>query len=165
MEPTGQRSFTMQDLEYAFRYFDPPPIDMPREGWKWVEVRNMIEVEELTKVIDAEMRQLDFERKDRFAVTLLLREAAGNAIKHGNRGDPQRTVRINYHASPRQVLLELSDEGRGFDPYLVPNPLWEGHASRRPAGMGLFLMRLYSSWIRFNQQGTRVTLCKRRSSP
>ena len=63
---------------------------------------------------------------------------------------------------PVRDALELTDEGQGFDPYEVPNPADDVNR-HRTSGRGLFLMRVYMTWIRFNKRGNRVTLCKRRA--
>jgi serine/threonine-protein kinase RsbW len=100
---------------------------------------------------------------DVFAVRVALSEAISNAVRHGNRGDPAKAVRIRYHVTPRRVLAEVEDEGPGFDPGQVPDPRasenWE-----RAGGRGLLLIRQYLTWVRHNGRGNCVTLCKRRSA-
>jgi serine/threonine-protein kinase RsbW len=99
---------------------------------------------------------------DVFAVRLALREAISNAVRHGNRGDPAKAVRIRYHVTPRRVLAEVEDEGPGFDPGQVPDPRASENVER-DGGRGLLLMRLYLTWVRHNGRGNCVTLCKCRS--
>jgi serine/threonine-protein kinase RsbW len=100
--------------------------------------------------------------EDTFGIRLALEEALVNAIKHGHRGDAAKRVRLRYHVGADCFLAEIADEGAGFDPYLVPDPLdpanWE-----RDGGRGLFLMRHHMTWVRFNDAGNWVTLCKRRT--
>jgi serine/threonine-protein kinase RsbW len=136
---------------------------MPKDGWQRHEIHERTEISELARQLEAAMGALGYPRKDTFAVALALREAAINALQHGNRGDATRSVVIACHLSATEVLLEVADEGRGFDPYLAPNPLVNDRFRNRPAGRGLFLIRVYMSWIRFNRRGNRAILCKRRS--
>ena len=56
----------------------------------------------------------------------------------------------------------MQDEGRGFDPEQVPDPLAR-EILDRPGGRGLFLMWAYMTWVGFNRTGNRVTLVKQRS--
>src|SRR5262249_42879479 len=91
-------------------------------------------------------------------------EVATNALRHGNKGDAGKQVRVRYLVTPAEVLLEIEDEGLGFDPSQVPHPLVEGSDSRCPM-RGLFLARAYASWMSFNPSGNRVTLCRHRSVP
>ena len=60
-------------------------------------------------------------------------------------------------------MIEVEDEGRGFDPSHVPDPTLPENLER-PNGRGLLLMRRSMTWVRYTGRGNRVTLCKRRSS-
>jgi serine/threonine-protein kinase RsbW len=110
------------------------------------------------------MREIGYSRKDIFAVRLALYEAVINAFRHGNRGDPRKRILIRYLLTAGEVVLEVEDQGHGFDPDQVPDPLTEPYLDR-PGGRGLFLMRTYMTWICFNQQGNRVTFSRQRSNP
>jgi serine/threonine-protein kinase RsbW len=81
-----------------------------------------------------------YPRKDIFAVQLALHEAVTNAFRHGNCGDRGKTIAVRYVATAARMLLEVEDEGAGFDPGRVPAPLAERNRIR-PTGRGLFLMR------------------------
>jgi serine/threonine-protein kinase RsbW len=120
------------------------------------------EMELVFEKLESWMRFMGYPRKDLFAVTLALHEAATNAFQHGNRGDSSKYVLITYMVAETEVLVEVKDEGCGFDPDQVPNPLAE-ECLDRPGGRGLFMMRAYMSWVTFNQQGNRVTMGRWRS--
>jgi serine/threonine-protein kinase RsbW len=92
-----------------------------------------------------------------------LQEAVSNAFRHGNRGDRGKNIDLRYAVSAAEVLLEVEDQGAGFDPDQVPNPLAEENLYRL-GGRGLFFMRAYMTWVSFNREGNRVTLSKQRSS-
>ena len=109
------------------------------------------------------MRVLGYARKDIFAVTLALHEAAANGIRHGHRGDPRKRLYVRYLVTPDVVVLEVEDEGPGFDVSQAPDPLLDEYIDR-PCGRGLFLMRAYMSWVSYNPAGNRVTLGRRRSA-
>jgi serine/threonine-protein kinase RsbW len=110
------------------------------------------------------MSALDYADRDIFGVRLALEEALVNALKHGHRCDPSKVARVRYQVTDERVLLEVEDEGPGFDPAAVPDPL-TADGLGRPSGRGLLLMRHYLSWVRYNRRGNRVTLCRRRSLP
>src|SRR4051794_24385545 len=70
--------------------------------------------EEGLRVVDeviALMGACAYGSRDRFDVRLILEEAVVNAVKHGNRNDPSKIVRVRFHVTPEQVLLEVEDEG------------------------------------------------------
>jgi serine/threonine-protein kinase RsbW len=110
------------------------------------------------------MRVLGYPRRDVFAVALALREAVANAVQHGNRRDPAKKVRLSYVVTPERVMVEVEDEGRGFDPDCVPNPVTEGDAARPHRQWGLFLIRAYMSWVTLTPPGNRITFGRPRSA-
>jgi serine/threonine-protein kinase RsbW len=114
--------------------------------------------------LESWMRVLGFPRKDLFAVKLALDEAVVNAFRHGTRGEPGKTVRVTYLVTLAEVVVEIADDGPGFDPGRVPDPTVPGSASR-VTPRGLFLMRVYMTGVSFNRQGNQVTLWRRRSEP
>jgi serine/threonine-protein kinase RsbW len=97
-----------------------------------------------------------------FGVRLALEEAIVNAIKHGHHNDASKQVEVRYHLSDDCLLAEVQDQGPGFDPGSVPDPLAPENLDRE-GGRGLHLMRCYMTWVRYNQSGNCVTMCKRRS--
>jgi serine/threonine-protein kinase RsbW len=132
------------------------------ESVRRVLLRLPAELRPLSEALEGWMRVLGYTGKDIFAVRLALCEAVINAFRHGNQGDPNKVVRVSYVVTPTEVGLEVEDEGAGFDPDQVPDPL-AGENCERISGRGLFLMRVYMSGVCFNRQGNRVTLCRRRS--
>jgi serine/threonine-protein kinase RsbW len=129
-----------------------------------VQAHSPVELRPLFQKLEDWMRLLGYPRVDIFATNLALFEVATNAFRHGNKGDSDKQVRVRYLVTPAEVLLEVEDEGGGFDPSLVPHPLANGSVSRYPK-RGLFLARAYASWMSFNPSGNRVTLCRHRSVP
>jgi serine/threonine-protein kinase RsbW len=115
----------------------------------------------LDGVTSAMVRQ-GYPGRDVFALRLALEEALVNALKHGHGYDPARRARVRYQVTRRQVLARVTDEGAGFDPAAVADPLGE-EGLERPSGRGLLLMRRFLSWVRYNRRGNGVTLCRRRS--
>lgn len=103
-----------------------------------------------------------FSERDLFSVRLSLEEAIINSIKHGHRGDPSKAVSVRYCVTEQQLLVEIEDQGPGFNPDQVPDPRTPENLER-PFGRGVFLMRHYMTWVRFNDQGNCVTLCKSRT--
>jgi serine/threonine-protein kinase RsbW len=127
-----------------------------------VQVDTPAELRPLFDRLEDRMRVLGYPCKDIFAVLLALEEAAVNAFRHGNRSDPRKSIHVRSLVTAVEVLLEVEDEGPGFDPPQVPDPLAEENLDR-PGGRGLFLMRAYMTWVRFNREGNRVTLARQRS--
>jgi serine/threonine-protein kinase RsbW len=120
------------------------------------------EVPALLDLVGTAMEGFSYPKKDLFGVRLALEEALVNAVKHGNRGDPGKEVRLRYHVNTEYVMLEVEDDGAGFDPARVPDPLAPENLER-PSGRGLFLIRRYMTWMRHNEHGNCITMCKHRT--
>jgi serine/threonine-protein kinase RsbW len=136
-----------------------------RRDGRWHRIR-IHSTTEIGRVLDGLVDSLEahgYACKDIFGVRLAVEEALVNAVKHGHGGDPTKCVSIRYSVGQRGVLIEVEDQGRGFDPDRVPDPL-DPQNLERPCGRGLFLMRSYMTSVRFSRRGSRVTLYKRRSA-
>lgn len=109
------------------------------------------------------LEDLEYPARDVFGVRLALEEALVNAIKHGNRMDPAKVVRIDCRIESEIVRVVIEDQGPGFRPDAVPDPTAEENLER-PCGRGIMLMRAFMSLIEYNATGNRVTLEKRRDA-
>ena len=102
-----------------------------------------------------------YKREAVFAVHLALAEALVNAVKHGNQNDDTKTVGIDFRIDDDGLVVEIEDQGPGFDPEALPDPTEEGNR-HLPNGRGVMLMKAYMTEVRFNEAGNRVILIKRR---
>ena len=94
-----------------------------------------------------------------FCVSLAFEEALANAVQHGSRHDLSKKLRVRLTAVQSGVEVEIEDEGDGFNPDEVPDPLSEDNLVR-PPGRGLLLMRSLMDRVVFNDRGNRVTMFK-----
>src|SRR5438477_4353140 len=107
-----------------------------------IQVHSPAELQPFSESLQGWMRVVGYSRKDIFAVRLALQEAVNNAFRYGNRSDVKKRIYVRYLLTVAEVLLEVEDQGSGFDPDQVPDPLSEAFLDR-PGGRGLFLMRTY----------------------
>ena len=144
----------------------PPGIngEASYEGWCHESVSSAREVDRVLERLAAALAGVGYPTRDVFSVRLAVEEAIVNALKHGHQGDSSKEVRVASLVRPQQVLLVIEDEGLGFEPDELPDPLAPENLERA-CGRGVFLMRHYVTWVRFNDRGNCVTLCKRRSGP
>lgn len=89
-----------------------------------------------------------------------LTEALSNAMLYGNADDPSKRVRVEVTLSEGAIRARVTDEGRGFDPYSIPDPTCPENLMKS-GGRGLFLMRQLLDEVWFNDQGNQVTLVLR----
>ena len=97
-------------------------------------------------------------------LAMVSREAAVNAVLHGNKKDPNKQVRARFTLTPESLSIQISDEGSGFNPSSVPDPL-SPEGLLKPSGRGIFLMRAIMDEVNFRQlsHGTEITLVKHRN--
>jgi len=97
-----------------------------------------------------------------FALRLSFEEAINNAVKYGSQS-PGSQVTVDYHVTPDEVYLRITDDGSGFDPAAIPDPTSDEHIAT-PTGRGLFLIRAYMSEVVFNEKGNSIVLIYRNRS-
>ncbi|GAB6167251.1 ATP-binding protein [Thermostilla marina] len=110
----------------------------------------------------ARLRELGWADRDVFAVHLALTEAISNAVEHGNRKDPRKSLRIAVDLTAKRIRIAIEDEGSGFLPEEVPDPT---HPDRigHPRGRGLHLIRCFMNHVAFEEGGRRIVMAKDRS--
>ena len=79
---------------------------------------------------------------------LAVREAVANAIKHGNAQDPGKQVHVDLAVEGDDVVIRVEDEGMGFDPAQVGDPLAPGEPAE--AERPRHLLHEEASWTRSN---------------
>lgn len=77
----------------------------------------------------------------RLNIPVALTEALSNAILYGNREDRNRGVRVRARLDDRALVLEVEDEGGGFDLLECTGNPGEAENLEREDGRGLFLMQ------------------------
>ena len=103
----------------------------------------------------------NFSDDDVFAVHLALEEAFINAVKHGNKMEPSKAVKVDYAVEADKVEICMTDEGPGFDPEVIPDPRY-GDNLYKPAGRGMLLMRSFMDVVEYNKQGNSVRMIRYR---
>jgi serine/threonine-protein kinase RsbW len=127
-----------------------------------IYLRAAAQVTPLLDGVVAAMLELCYTTASCRELRLALEEAIVNGLRHGNGGDPAKSVRVRYRVGPEAVVAEVEDEGPGFDPGRVPDPTAAENLSK-PAGRGLLLMRHYTDWLCHHGRGNHLTLCKYRA--
>jgi serine/threonine-protein kinase RsbW len=110
------------------------------------------------------LQQHSWSQQEIFAIHLAVEEALVNAIRHGNGSDQNKHVHVDCKLNPQRLLLEIADEGTGFDPACVPDCTQQNNLLR-PSGRGIMLMRNYMSSVKYTEGGHRVVMEKLRHHP
>jgi serine/threonine-protein kinase RsbW len=95
-------------------------------------------------------------------VGLAVREAAINAIMHGNKQDPAKVTNITLEVKDGELIAVVRDYGAGFDPDAAPDPT-EADNLLMTSGRGLLLIRAFVDSAEFQQMdvGMQITMKKR----
>lgn len=95
-----------------------------------------------------------------FEIETALRESLANAIKHGCRNDPSRTVECSVLCDEaRGMLIVVRDPGPGFDPANIPSPI-VGQNVFSDHGRGIYLISQLMDEVRFEKGGTEIHMRK-----
>lgn len=90
-------------------------------------------------------------------ILIALTEAVNNAIHHGNRLDPAKTVTLGYALRGDSIVFVVSDEGPGFDHEHLPDPT-DPQNIEKPHGRGVFLMHALAESVSFANNGATVSM-------
>ncbi len=117
---------------------------------------NLITVEEFVNYFAVELG-LDQEKIN--GLLLSVTEATTNAIIHGNKNNKLKLVRISVYVENSTLTIKIKDEGKGFDPKIVPDPT-DPENLLKDSGRGLYLMRIYMDGLSYNYtpEGTETIL-------
>lgn len=100
-----------------------------------------------------------YPRDDVFQIRLALDEAITNALEHGNKFDADKSIDIEAEIDGDRFLICIEDQGEGFDPNRVADPLSEANLNALlDGGRGVFLMRCHMDGVEYNQKGNRVCM-------
>jgi serine/threonine-protein kinase RsbW len=130
--------------------------------WWQQGIRHLADIGPALQAVAAAMAAERYPARDLFAVRLALREALVNAVEHGHRHDSSKVVRLICWGSADEVAATVVDQGDGFSPADVPDPLAPENLER-PRGRGLLLIRAHASSLCFNARGNGLIYRRRRS--
>ncbi len=90
-------------------------------------------------------------------ILIALTEAVNNAIRHGNKLDPEKNITVTFDSRGNVLLFAVEDEGSGFNFDTLPDPTDPANIEK-PHGRGVFLMRNLADEVTFDNNGRRVEL-------
>jgi len=102
-----------------------------------------------------------FNEDEQHHIAMAVREAAVNAVLHGNAYDPRKKVFVVYEMTPDSLVITITDQGKGLDIENIPDPLSPENLMKG-SGRGIFLIRAFMDEVKFRNTnpGTEITLIK-----
>lgn len=103
--------------------------------------------------------------KDRFKlnddiygnIMIAVTEAVNNAIRHGNKCDSDKNVKLNLAFQESMLKFTVKDQGDGFDYSHLPDPTAPENLEN-PGGRGIFLIKRLSDEVDFSNNGRTIEL-------
>ena len=93
-----------------------------------------------------------------------LDEAFVNAVKHGNKFDAMKNIRVVADVSQSEARFTIEDEGEGFDLDNIPDPL-DPQNLFKPSGRGVLFIYNIMDEVKYNERGNRLTMVKKSTLP
>lgn len=115
------------------------------------------ELERVEGLLNDLQQALGFDDDFYARLMLTVSEAATNAVVHGNDLDITKKAVILAEVANSVLTVTTTDEGDGFDPEDVPNPLDEENLLI-PSGRGVFLMQEYADEVEYQDEGRKLIL-------
>ena len=129
-----------------------------------LDIASRIEMLEMVQAVLAHVAAwAGFDEESSHYMSVAVRESVVNAIKHGNRGNASLRVGVAFGLGPDALSVEVSDQGQGFDPERIGDPLAEENLLKTD-GRGIFFMRSFMDEVSYTFPkggGTTVRMRKR----
>ena len=141
---------------------------LTRGGTVRLEIHSNFDMLDFVQVVSDRMGQLAGLDEDAVHwIGVAVRESVINAIKHGNREDYGKLVTVEFTfdppAQPNELIVRVLDEGEGFDPQGVADPLAPENILKS-SGRGIFFMRSFMDDVRLARHpegGMEVRMVKK----
>ena len=141
---------------------------LTRGGTVRLQIHSNFEMLDFVQVISDRMGQLAGLNDDAVHwIGVAVRESVINAIKHGNREDYGKLVTVEFSFSPpvqpNELVVRVLDQGEGFDPEEVADPLAPENILKS-SGRGIFFMRNFMDDVtlrRGSEGGMEVRMVKK----
>jgi serine/threonine-protein kinase RsbW len=102
-----------------------------------------------------------FDEEEVMRISMAVREAAVNAVLHGNAYDPNKKVTLAFERTARDLIIVIRDQGKGLDSSKIPDPLAPENLLKT-SGRGIFLIRSFMDVVEIHpsKTGTELRMIK-----
>ena len=159
------REIVEQTLAQKLRYVDDPNLfSHVHEKIEFELPSDLALMNGVLEYLQERVSKLGLIRLERSNLFVALDEAFVNAVKHGNKNDPTKLLKITAELSPTEASFTVEDEGEGFNVREIPDPCDPANLFRT-SGRGVLLIYNIMDEVEYNAQGNRVKMVKRPDSP
>jgi serine/threonine-protein kinase RsbW len=159
------REIVEQTLSYKLRYVDDPSVlSHTHEKIEFEIPSDLTLMNGVLQYLLERVSKLGLITPEGSNLFVALDEAFVNAVKHGNKNDPTKLVRVGAELSATEASFTIEDEGEGFDVQTIPDPCDPSNLFKS-SGRGVLLMYNIMDEVEYNAQGNRVKMIKRPERP
>jgi serine/threonine-protein kinase RsbW len=122
-------------------------------------------IEKIERLAEQAANLAGFNEEEQDSLAIAVTEIGNNAIIHGNKKNPKKKVFVNIAVNGHEVRVTIRDQGSGFDPEALSNPL-DPENLLRESGRGVFIVRSLMDEVLYNfsKRGAEVTIVKRKKT-
>ena len=155
------REIVEKTLSYKLRYVDDPSVlSHTHEMIEFELPSDLTLMNGVLQYLLERVAKLGVIAPEKSNLFIALDEAFVNAVKHGNKNDPTKLVRVGAELSPKEACFTIEDEGEGFDVQTIPDPCDPANLFKS-SGRGVLLIYNIMDEVEYNEQGNRVKMVKR----
>jgi DNA-binding NarL/FixJ family response regulator len=170
--PEGPLSDIVQQALDAASWQNDILVISARPEWITLDVRCKMEAGDRTTHFVRELES-DLPLQVREDITSAFRELLFNGIEHGGRYNPRKRVRVWIMRTPKALIVQLQDPGKGFSMHSLPHAAISNpedspirhvevraEAGQRPGGFGILMTRNLVDELLYNERGNGVMFVK-----
>jgi len=148
-------------LSFKLRRIDvAQPTDQMREKIELELPSNLTLMNGVLEYLVDRVARLGLIKVEQSNLFVALDEAFVNAVKHGNRNDTTKLLRITAELSAHEAIFTVEDEGEGFDVCEIPDPRDSANLFKS-SGRGVLLIYNIMDEVEYSERGTRLRMVKR----
>jgi len=155
------REIVEKTLSYKLRYVDDPSLlSHTHEKIEFALPSDLTLMNGVLQYLLERVAKMSRIAPENSNLFIALDEAFVNAVKHGNKNDPTKLIRVGAELSPTEASFTIEDEGEGFDVRAIPDPCDPANLFKS-SGRGVLLIYNIMDEVEYNAQGNRVKMVKR----
>lgn len=155
------RAIVEQTLSYKLRYVDDPRVlSHTHEKIEFELPSDLALMNGVLDYLQERVAKLGLIKPERSNLFVALDEAFVNAVKHGNKNDPTKLLKITAELSVKEACFTVEDEGEGFDVHEIPDPCDPANLFRT-SGRGVLLIYNIMDEVEYSERGNRLKMVAR----
>ncbi|HLA96259.1 MAG TPA: ATP-binding protein [Pyrinomonadaceae bacterium] len=155
------RNLVATILDYKIRFVDKKEFVQDLHEYIEFELPSAITIMHIVlEYLMKRVEKLGVIKPEQSNLFVALDEAFVNAVKHGNKFDAKKLVRITAEVSKQEARFTIEDEGEGFDVNSIPDPL-DPENLFKTSGRGVLFIYNIMDEVKYNERGNRLTMVKK----